>query len=288
MKGLLIVVFLLFTFVKLAANNDIEYLKIAPNIGKTKGLLIVFVGFGENIEVVKEQIEIDDYFYNKGYTTIIFSYNSNFYLNNENYNIVKEIINHEINEKKTENNLVFCGFSLGGNIAFQFIYQSKFEKSNLKINKLMVIDPPVNLKNLYNNCHKSIEDKKCNYELADNNPCINDVYIVWYLDNYLKDRIEKYSPFHYFNDIDNMNLLKGIDILFVSDSEPQNYSKEYTLEKSNYNSINEFYKLLKNNFKNNSNKIILKNKISYKNPNNKKTHSWKILDIKTIIEFLKN
>ncbi|MFY7811658.1 MAG: hypothetical protein ACOVQ2_08000 [Flavobacterium sp.] len=145
MKNLLFIfIFSILTNTNLLANSDIKYLKIAPNIEKPKGLFILFVGFGENIEVVKEQIIIDDYFYNNGYATLIFSYNSNFYLNNENYNVIKEVINHEINNK-TENNLIFCGFSLGGNIALQYIYQSKLENSTLKINKLMIIDSPVNI-----------------------------------------------------------------------------------------------------------------------------------------------
>ncbi len=288
MRNLLFILFFsTLTNTNLLANSDIEYLKIVPNIKKSKGLFIVFVGFGEDIEVVKEQIEIDDYFYQNGYTSLIFSYNSKFYLNNENYKIIKDIINNEIIENKTADNIIFCGFSLGGNIAFQYIYQSKLENSKLKINKLMIIDSPVNLKELYNNCKKSIIEKKCNYELVDNNPCINDVYIVWYFDTYLNDIVQTYSPYHYFNTKNKIKLLKNIDILFVSDADPKNYSKAYPLKNSNYNSINAFYKLLKSTFKNNSNKIILKNKINYKNLSKIKTHSWHILDTKTINDFLK-
>ena len=124
--------------------------------------------------------------------------------------------------------------------------------------------------------------------MAENNPCINDVYIVWYFDNYLKDTLETYSPYHYFTSKNNIKLLKNIDILLVSDANPKNYNKAFPKQNSNYNAINAFYKLLKSTFKNNSNQIILKNKIEYKNPNNKKTHSWEILDLKTIKEFIKN
>jgi hypothetical protein len=53
MKNILfILIFSTLTNANLLANSDIKYLKIAPNIEKPKGLFILFVGFGENIEVV--------------------------------------------------------------------------------------------------------------------------------------------------------------------------------------------------------------------------------------------
>ena len=256
-----------------------------------QGLIVLFPKFYNNINKTDLETGIDEYFFNKGYASLIVGFNSEFFLNENDFNkiyyLIEKIITvNKINEKK----IIIGGFSNGGSISLNYSIWTNKLKKKIMPNSIFVGDSPVDFEYFYTNKNKVINKDY-------NSRAVNEAsFIVKYLDEKLGNPIKNInnyylnSPYTHSNvEKSNLKYLKNFNIIFFSEPDLEWFKSKigYGTEDMNYFYIQKFQKKLKELSSKNIEFIKTKDK-GFIN-NEKHPHSWTIIDPKTLFDWaLKN
>lgn len=263
-------------------------LKIPEN---PQGLIILFPKYGSDLQTTDFETEIDEKFYDEGYATIIIDYDSEFFLSEDGFFSIYELINEVISKNKIPSNkIVVGGFSIGGTIALSYsIWIKKLDMTTNIPHSIFVGDSPVDLEALYNN--KNIIIKR-NF----NDRSVNESkFIINYLEDNLgnpKTNINEYykfSPFVNSNiEESNISYLEGYHILFYSENDINWYKETIGYEYEDLNSfqIEKLYSELKKRSNKKVDYIKTKNKGFI--GTTKHPHSWTIIDENKLFDWMSN
>ena len=301
MKLKLISIIILFFSADIYGQNSNEFIDRSielPNdhelfipATEVKYTLILFGGFPENVSDIKREFRIISEA-NKNEIAIIFlNFNRALWLDKEDKKKLHEtlqeiILNYNLPDEK----IYLGGFSSGGNIAL-LLSNYLFEvDSQIRPSGVFIIDSPVDLLKLHELCQKNIKLKHSALSVNESK------YLVNFMENELGDPAlnrEKYIKFSpYFSEdsnIENVENLAKIKVRFYSEPDVQWWKENRSNDVTDLNA--NWIQRLANDLKKESKKENIEyiqtiNK-GYRANGERHPHSWSIVDIPNLINWIK-
>ncbi len=254
-----------------------------------KAVMFLFPCFPCNAEHTKSEAKFIDDLVKNRITVVLLNENKKLFLSEDDEkrlgDLIKEIIFQ--NEISTQN-IVFGGFSSGGNLALN-LSGFLLENSSVKPQSVFVVDSPIDLEQLYENCKSDIEK---NF----NNDAVQEAkFVVELLERELGKPNEniyqylKYSPYlNSHKDKINLEKFRRLKIRFYTEPDVlwQKEQRKRTQEETNYfqlKNANEFF--TKNGLR--SELILTKNR-GYRTNGERHPHSWNIIEGVELINWILN
>ena len=258
--------------------------------GKIEAILILFPGYPEDAISTKREFKILNAAKKAGIAVLFSNYNRKLWLNVED----KENLTNQISATFKEHNLptdniYIGGFSSGGNVAMLIgNYMMSQEVGTPKPKGVFVVDSPVDLVQLYRNA-----DYYSKNSTAEN--LINEgQWIIQSFDQQLGDpdsTIDNYESNAVYtsqtDNIDNISQLRNTKLRFYTEPDTT-WWREYGdagFERINAFQITNLYESLKEKGFQKVELITTVNK-GYRSDGSKHPHSWSIVDVTELVEWM--
>lgn len=257
----------------------------------SKALLILFPGGGGNTQQTQEEFKIVDIAKQKGISILFMNYARKLWMEPEDcmglaMDIKETISSHQLNT----DNIYIGGMSIGGNVTLS-LTQHLLQQKTLNIKGAFVVDPPLDLYALYESSIKDIKRKDFSEErLAEPKWIINYFEDVFGKKDSLLLNIQRVSPFTFkTKHIGNISSLKQIDLRLYTepDKEWWKTNRDTDFESTNAYSIQQLHNTLSQNNWNKVQLIETQNK-GYRADGTRHPHSWSIVDINSLTDWISN
>jgi hypothetical protein len=255
-----------------------------------ENVLVLFGGYPEKAEDIKREFKILDLAKENGLAVIFMNYNQKLWLEeNEKKNLAEQLHNIFKTNNLPENRIFFGGFSSGGNVALLICNFLMLQNSEMIPLGVFVVDSPIDLVALYKSSEKNIER---NYSV----PSVQES--KWLLETLgrkfgnPKKNMSNYENYSIFtsetDNYDNINYLKDIKIRFYSEPDTLWWKKN---RMADFDQMNAYYLELLSELLNKSGfkqveYIATENK-GYRANGQRHPHSWSIVDIKELNEWIR-
>jgi len=271
--------------IKIIKNSDYE-LKIAPN---QQAILVLFPCFSCDITHTTTEAFFLKNIEQKGISTLILNYNQKLFLTSTEMNEIQQLLNNIFEQYQlSKENIIFGGFSSGGNIALLSANHFIKEGQSIQPNGLFVVDSPLDLEELYKSAQKDIKENI-------NQDAVNEGNFLVNLFNQTlgnpADSIQNYQEFSPYlissNSTRNIEYLTKINIRFYSepDLDWQKENRNRTYEDLNAYKLEKTTKALKKLGSKNIEFIITQQRGIRAN-GEKHPHSWNLVEQKSLIDWI--
>lgn len=251
--------YLLIFFHYVIFSQEISY--TYNNVEKSDTLVVILPGLGfSNVETDKNTTLNEFLSSDCNTSTLIINVSKNLYLDSDTYLSLDNVIQKYSKNKK----IIIGGFSIGGNLAINYYNYKLNENNSNHIIGIFLVDSPIDLEFLLNNCQKKKEEK--NFKRDEEKMLFK--VLNYYKEKYGEDFFINNSPIQISNLNESIKKFHNINILIFS--KPNNkWNKKfrgYNKEEINYFVLKKFYESV---VKVNKNIIFYdKYKEDLKNPHN--------------------
>jgi hypothetical protein len=267
-------------------TDDYELIKSSIS----KGLIIIFPGGGSTSKETKGEFKIVEKATKQGISVLLMNFNRHLWIKKKASEQLTKLI-LEVTEKnhlKTDN-IFIRGMSLGGTVALTLSDHLVETNSTLKPKGIFVVDSPIDLFALYESSQKDILRKDSSEErLAEPKWIINYFEEEFGGKDSLLLNIQKVSPFTLkTKNSNNIKNLKNNKLRFYTEPDTLWWKKTrqtdfestnaFTLQKTNEVLENENWKNVK---------LIQTNNKGYRANGERNPHSWSIVDINDLINWI--
>lgn len=300
MKQILFLALILLIGCKNETNNkNIEESKITTIVKKdfelikssdSKALLIIFPGGGSTSKETKENFKIINKATDKGISVLLMNFNRHLWIENKDSQQLKKLLTKAVEEHKLSTNKVFIGgMSIGGTVALSLSDYLFKTNSVLKPKGVFVVDSPIDLYALYESSQKDIARKDFTEErLAEPKWIINYFEEQFGGKDSLLTNIQKISPITFATkNINNIKHLKSEKLRFYTEPDTLwlKENRQTDFESSNAYTLQKTKELLSNYNWKNIELIQTKNK-GFRINGERNPHSWSIVDIDDLINWI--
>ncbi len=257
-----------------------------------KAILILFPGFGGGgAENTKNEFKILKKASENNVSVLLMDFDHHVFLKEIEKNSLKKKLESIFEENQLNSkNVCIGGFSAGGNVSLilsNYLYESK---SKIVPKEVFIVDSPIDLLKIYQVSEKNIR-------LNSNEETIEES--KWIIENFNKDfgdpkagirNYELNSPFTFKTlDVHNVSALKNIKIRFYTEPDIEWWKEHNGNEYEDLNafSISKIAEVMKKQNFANVEVIKTKNK-GFRANGNRHPHSWSIVDVDNLINWMLN
>tara|TARA_R110002074_G_scaffold340697_1_gene511181 strand:- start:766 stop:1695 length:930 start_codon:yes stop_codon:yes gene_type:complete len=267
-------------------NEDYELIKSSDS----KALLIIFPGGGSTSKETKRDFKIIDEATEKGISILLMNFGRKLWIEDEDSQELSKLIIKAVEENNLNTNKVFIGgMSIGGTVALTLSDYLNKTNSVLKPKGVFVVDSPIDLYALYESSQKDILRKDFSEErLAEPKWIINYFEEQFGGKDSLLTNIQKVSPLTIStNNVDNIKNLKKEKLRFYTEPDTLWWkeNRQTDFESTNAYTLQKTIELLTDKDWDNVDLIQTKNK-GFQNNGEKNPHSWSIVDIDDLINWI--
>lgn len=271
---------------KTIITEDYE-LVVAPN---QEALLILFPGAGGNSKSIKREFNIVNIAKKKNVSLLSMNYSRKLWVENDDCVLLEKRLEAIVkSEQINVSNVYIGGMSIGGNVAIRLSDYLIENSGIIKPKGVFIVDSPIDLYGLYESSIKDIKRKDFSEErLAEPKGIINYFESVFGKKDSLLVNIQKVAPFTLkVKNYENINNLKKIKLNLYIEPDKKWYKdvRQTDFESTNAYSIQEMYKVLRKNGWQKVRLIETENK-GYRNNGERNPHSWSIVDVNDLIEWM--
>jgi hypothetical protein len=268
-------------------NEHYELSKPAKNIKK---VLILFGGFPEKPEDIKQEFPILEWAKEKNIAVLYMNFNQKLWLEDNEKQQLAERLQHIFTANKLPANDTYIGgFSSGGNVALLMgSFLAKNKNFHVVPRGVFIVDSPIDLVALYKSAEKNVAHQFSAVSIQES------TWIIETLGKQLgnpNDDISKYQQYAiYTSQTDHIDNLKGL-----KNTKIRLYTEPDTLwwknnRKADFDQMNAYYikklsESLKKSGFNQVEYIPTANK-GYRANGDRHPHSWSIVDKKELIEWM--
>lgn len=269
--------------VKTTDNYELHQVKNSNKI------LVLFPGGGATSKETKEEFNILPIATDNNVSVLLMNFNRHLWIDKiQTEQLSKELETIFIENNLDQNDVFVGGMSIGGNVALTLAnFQSEHKKSIVP-KGVFIIDSPIDLYALYESSIKDVLNPDFDEErLAEPKFIIN-----YFEDKFgkesLLDNIQQVSPFTMKTDRNSVPFLKDIKLRFYTepDSLWWKENRQTDFESTNAYAIQQIANQLKNEKWNQFELIETENK-GYRSNGNRHPHSWSIVDVDELLNWIK-
>ena len=267
-------------------TDDYELIKSS----ESKALLIVFPGGGSTSKETKEEFKIVEKATKKGISILLMNFNRHLWIERKDSEQLTKLITETIEKHhlKTDNILI-GGMSIGGTVALTLSNYLAETHSILQPKGIFVVDSPIDLFALYESSQKDMLRKDFSEErLAEPKWIINYFEEEFGGKDSLFLNIQKVSPFTLkTKNITNIKNLKNSKIRFYTEPDTLWWreTRQTDFESTNAYILQKTNEVLENKKWKNTTLIQTKNK-GYRTNGERNPHSWSIVDVDDLINWI--
>ncbi|KGL63450.1 alpha/beta hydrolase [Polaribacter sp. Hel1_85] len=267
-------------------NEDYELIKSSDS----KVLLIVFPGGGTTSKETKENFKIIDKATEKEISVLLMNFNRHLWIENEDSQQLAKLITKAVEKNNLNTDNVFIGgMSIGGTVALTLSDYLHKTNSTLKPKGVFVVDSPIDLYALYESSQKDILRKDFSEErLAEPKWIINYFEEQFGGKDALLTNIQKVSPLTITTkNIDNIKNLKKEKLRFYTEPDTLWWkeNRQTDFESTNAYTLQKTKELLSDQNWIHVELIQTKNK-GFQNNGERNPHSWSIVDINDLVNWI--
>lgn len=267
-------------------TKDYELIKVENE----KALLIIFPGAGSNAKKTKEEFKIINPAIENGISVLLMNFSNKLWITDADCMQLNKELEGIMSKNKLQVDKIFIGgMSIGGNVALSLSNFLLKNNSTIKPRGVFVVDPPLDLFGLYKSSIKDIKNKDFSEErLAEPKGIINYFENTFGEEDSLLLNIQKISPFTLeTKNIKNIHKLKDIKLNLYTEPDTLWWkeNRQTDFESTNSYSIIKLFEVLQQNKWSNIQLIETKNK-GYRSNGDKHPHSWSIVDIDNLINWM--
>lgn len=261
-----------------------DYIHI--QVSKEKATLILFPCFPCNAEQTLAEFNIKEKAKNQGLSLLLMNFNRKLWLSKEE----KEALGKQILKalEKNRKPIYLGGFSSGGNMALLMANHLK-QQSKLNLKGVFVVDSPIELQALYEASLRIAKRKAHPDAIAESN------YLIQLFEQNFGNtqdslhNYKKYSPFSSTSKgQQNLNALKNTKLRFYTEPDADWWmeNRKAPPEDSNAPLLRNAAKRLKDLHFNQVELIETRNR-GYRADGRRHPHSWSIVDVEDLVEWMK-
>ncbi|KGL63502.1 alpha/beta hydrolase [Polaribacter sp. Hel1_85] len=267
-------------------NENYELVKA----NNSKALLIIFPGGGSTSKETKRDFKIIDKATEKGITVLLMNFGRKLWIENEDSQELSKLIIKAVEENNLSTNNVFIGgMSIGGTVALTLSDYLHKTNSALKPKGVFIVDSPIDLFALYESSQKDVLRKNFSEErLAEPKWIINYFEEEFGGKNSLLTNIQKVSPLTITTkNVNNIKNLKNEKLRFYTEPDTLWWkeNRQTDFESTNAYTIQKTKELLTDNNWDYVELIQTKDK-GFQNDGERNPHSWSIVDIDDLINWV--
>lgn len=267
-------------------NEDYELIKIYDS----KALLIVFPGGGTTSKETKENFKIIEKAKNNNISVLLMNFNRHLWIDDKDSQQLKVDLEKIIEENNLNTDNAFIGgMSIGGTVAISisdFLHESN---SSLRPKGVFVVDSPIDLYALYQSSKKDVSRKDFTEErLAEPKFIIEYFESEFGKDDSLLQSIQKVSPVTLqTRNPKNISHLKNKKIRFYTEPDTLWWkeNRQTDFKSTNAHILQKTHALLNDKGWKNVQLIQTKNK-GYRINGERHPHSWSIIDVDNLIDWI--
>lgn len=255
-----------------------------------KALLVLFPCFPCDAEHTKQAFDISALCAQHDISILMLNFNKKLSLKKEDKDYLTILITNTINKHRlSKTNIVFGGFSSGGNISLLLGNHLLSNPETINPSGIFIVDSPVDILGLYNTSQKNLELNFSESSVQES------LWIKSLLEQELgtpDSSLKTYEQASPYTDktknINNVSFLKKIKIRFYTEPDVAWWQKH---AKNNYEDLNAFYierlyETLKTEFNNPRIELIKTKNKGYKIDGRRHPHSWSIIDKQNLINWI--
>ncbi len=272
--------------IKTVVNDDYELVKA----NNSKALLIIFPGGGSTSKETKRDFKIIDKATEKGINVLLMNFGRKLWIENIDSQQLSELILNAVEENNLSTKNVFIGgMSIGGTVALTLSDYLHKNNSALKPKGVFVVDSPIDLFALYKSSQKDILRKDFSEERLE-----EPKWIINYFEeefggkDSLLTNIQKVSPLTITTEnVNSIKNLKNQKLRFYTEPDTLWWkeNRQTDFESTNAFTLQKTKELLIDKNWDNVELIQTKNK-GFQNDGESNPHSWSIVDIDDLINWI--
>jgi len=256
---------------------------------KQTATLFIFPCFSCDANQTKEEFDILDSAYANGITVVLLNFNFRLSLDSFERNMLKDFFNKIIDYYQLNTqNITIGGYSGGGNVSLLLSDYLIANNNKYQPKGVFVVDPPIDLWNIYRSSTLNIERNFSAPSVEESNLLIGLLDSIVGEENHFPDSFAVHSPIvNEIENYDNVSNLKSIKVRLYTepDSVWWKENRQADFNQTNSFALQQFY----NNQKSEFPKLELietKNK-GYRSNGTRHPHSWSIVNITELINWIK-
>lgn len=260
-------------------NSDYEIYK---PINEIKAVLILFGGYHEVAEDIRREFKVLEIAKDNNIAVIISNFNKKLWLEERDKNQLSKSIQNifESNQLPIEN-VRIGGFSSGGNISLILSNYLISNQSIIQPKGVFVIDPPVDLLQLYRLSQRNLELNFSATSTQEANWLMGLFHEEFGLPENGIDKYEEYSPYNSeTNNINNLLNLDGLELRFYSEPDTLWWKENRNNKSYDLNAywIEKLTNVLNEKFTNSIVEYITTENKGFRANGERHPHSWSIVD----------
>jgi hypothetical protein len=267
-----------------------KYELILPK-GKLNGILILFPGFGENPAGIQSEFKILNSAINQGVGIALMKNNQQLWLTEEEKTQLFILLRQMVKENAIDhNNIYIGGFSSGGNVTLLLSNYLMKQEKVIQPKGVFIIDSPVDLLRLYENAQRNISRNFSQVAVGESKMLVDLLETTFGKPDQNLDKYEAYGVYtSKTNNTNNVSYLKNVKIRLYTEPDSvwwkQNRGNNY--EETNACVIESLSKELRKKFGNKKIEYIPTQKRGYRSNGTRHPHSWSIVDIDELLQWMR-
>lgn len=253
-------------------------------------VLILFPGGASTSKEIKEEFEILPIATNNNISVLMMNFNRHLWIDANTTKQLAEKLEAIFNQYGLETENIFMGgMSIGGNVTLTLANYLHKEKSSFAPKGTFIVDAPIDLHALYESSVKDTNNPNFDEErLAEPKWIINYFEEEFGEDDDLVKNIQNVSPFTLKTKYINVSSLKKSKLRFYTEPDKQWWkeNRQTDFESTNAFAIEQIADKLKNENWNQFELIETENK-GYRSDGSRHPHSWSIVDIEELVNWIK-
>ncbi|MEM9676279.1 MAG: hypothetical protein AAF992_27050 [Bacteroidota bacterium] len=270
-------------------END-HYELLIPEENQT-GVLILFGGFPDTPDVIKQEFKIIEPATDAGIAVALMKFNRKLWLMENEKNQLATIVSQMFAENDlTQENVYIGGFSSGGNISLLLGNYLVESGSDIQPEGVFIVDSPVDLLRLYKNAQRNIERNFMPSSVQESRMTVSILESAFGKPEDGIKPYEEHSPYtSKTHNIDNLKYLQNAKLRLYTEPDTVWWkeNRQYEYEDMNAYFIKNLADDLTEEFGNIVEYIATKNR-GYRPNGNRHPHSWSIVDVDELIQWITN
>lgn len=269
--------------VKTTDNYELHQVKNSNKI------LVLFPGGGATSKETKEEFNILPIATDNNVSVLLMNFNRHLWIDKiQTAQLSKELETIFIENNLNQNDVFVGGMSIGGNVALTLANFQAESKKSIVPKGVFIIDSPIDLYALYESSIKDVSNSDFDEERLAEPKFIISYFEDKFGKESLLDNIQQVSPFTIKTDRNSVPFLKDIKLRFYTepDSLWWKENRQTDFESTNAYAIQQIANQLKNEKWNQFELIETENK-GYRSNGERHPHSWSIVDVDELLNWMK-